>query len=508
MIRKRSVKTLFILLIIIVLCLSGCFKKGFENKTISFAEFPLEVTVGETKSIGYALQEIDADIKISARCDSDILSVSMDSNKLILTGNKEGECSVTFTLAAKGYKTTESTYKITVTKPIMFTVLADGKAVDQKICINFGDTSNIKIISTVDSAEITVKALDESVVSVDYQNGSWTITPISVGSTSLEISAAANGYASTSVLLPVEISKKEAYLSLDSDSVTSAAGSTAALEYECQPQAKVTAYSDNQNLSLSINDNKILLSSDTAGSYNVVVKCEADNFLVSEKSFTAVFTKPALPLIAPKSYELNSGEKASFALAGYPESTVFSVSCGAKLDATVQNGRITVYAKAAGSDYITVTAEKEGYRATQIRIPVSIKAVTTEINRQFESNIKDIIRLVNSERTSRGLNPLYTLVELEQSTAIRAQEASEEWSHTRPDKREWHTALSDTGVKYIVAGENLLEINAIDAREAVNAWMESPGHRENILRKNFVYTYVGLYKSGSTYWYCQHFIER
>ena len=509
MIRKKSVKTAFIPLIILLLFLSGCFEKEFKNKNISFkGASTFDVAVGETKTLIYTLPENDVNIDFSASCDSDILSVSVDNDKLILIGNKEGECTVTFSLAANGYKTVQTTHTVAVRKPVMFSVTADGNPIDQKLCINYGDTYDLNIISTIDNADFNVKSLDEDIVSAVYQNGNWLISPVSSGNALLEISAAAQGYADTSVLISIEISKKEAYLSLESDSVTSNIGNTVSIGFECLPQATITAFSDDPNLSIDIIENKISVSSSAAGSYNVTVKCEAENYLTSEKNFNVVFKKPPVPFITPKSFELYSGEKASFALAGYPEGTSFSVSSGAKLDVSIQNGRVTVFAKAAGSDYITINAEKEGFQATQVKIPVIMKAVTTEIKRQFEPHIKDIIKLVNIERTSRGLNPLYILNELEQSTAIRAQEASEKWSHTRPDSREWHTSLYDTGVSFNIAGENLLEINAIDAREAVKAWMESPGHRENILRKNFNYTYVGIYKSGSTYWYCQHFIER
>lgn len=509
MMRKKSVKVLFIPLIVSLLFLSGCFEKEFEDKNISFkGSSTFDVAVGETKVFTYSLPKNDVDIDFSARCDSDILTISVDNDKLTLTGNKEGECTVTFSLSANGYKTVQTKHVVTVRKPIIFYVSADGKPINQKLCINYGETSNLNITSAIDNADFNVKSLDEDTVSAVYENGSWLISPISSGNTLLEISAAAQGYTDTSVLISVEISKKEAYLSLESDSVSSNIGNAASIGFECLPQATITAFSDDPNLFINVIENKISVSSNAAGSYNVTVKCEAENYLTSEKSFTVVFEKPFIPFITPKSFELYSGEKASFALAGYPEGTSFSVSSGAKLDVSIQNGRVTVFAKAAGSDYITINAEKEGFQTTQVKIPVIMKAVTTEIKGQFEPHIKDIIKLVNIERTSRGLNPLYILEELEQSTAIRAQEASEEWSHTRPDSREWHTSLYDTGVSFKIAGENLLEINAIDAQEAVKAWMESPGHRENILRRNFNYTYVGIYKSGSTYWYCQHFIER
>ena len=166
MMRKKSVKTLFILLIILVLCLSGCFEKEFEDKNISFkGSSTFDVAVGETKTLTYTLPENGVDIDFSASCDSDILTVSVDSGKLILSGNKEGECTVTFSLASKGYKTSQTTHTVTVRKPIMFSISADGKPIDQKLCINYGETSNLNITSAIDNADFNVKHTKNNILS-------------------------------------------------------------------------------------------------------------------------------------------------------------------------------------------------------------------------------------------------------------------------------------------------------------------------------------------------------
>jgi uncharacterized protein YkwD len=65
------------------------------------------------------------------------------------------------------------------------------------------------------------------------------------------------------------------------------------------------------------------------------------------------------------------------------------------------------------------------------------------------------------------------------------------------------------GISYSVVGENLFK--SINAPEpvplAVKGWMNSPGHRENILRTEFTETGVGVWRKGNTYYITQLFMK-
>lgn len=86
---------------------------------------------------------------------------------------------------------------------------------------------------------------------------------------------------------------------------------------------------------------------------------------------------------------------------------------------------------------------------------------------------------VNAQRAAAGLPALKWNSGLEQASAVRAVEASQVWSHNRPDGSEYWTVNSN-----LVYGENLAK-GYSDANEAVNAWMNSPSHRDNILFSDF-----------------------
>lgn len=93
---------------------------------------------------------------------------------------------------------------------------------------------------------------------------------------------------------------------------------------------------------------------------------------------------------------------------------------------------------------------------------------------------------------------------MQSAAQIRAREIVTDFSHTRPDGSECFTALQDVGAKYSGAGENIA-YRQKTPQEVVNAWMNSPGHRANIMNGNFTTIGVGCYKSGNTYYWSQFF---
>ena len=121
-----------------------------------------------------------------------------------------------------------------------------------------------------------------------------------------------------------------------------------------------------------------------------------------------------------------------------------------------------------------------------------------------------VLKLVNQERTKAGLAPVTGFALLQDAAGIRADEQAELYSHTRPDGRSCFTVLEDLGIADIddiYAGENIA-YGYRSAAAVMDGWMNSQGHRENILFSNFqhigvgelsTYYWVQLFTSGSGY---------
>ncbi|MCR5591142.1 MAG: CAP domain-containing protein [Lachnospiraceae bacterium] len=104
--------------------------------------------------------------------------------------------------------------------------------------------------------------------------------------------------------------------------------------------------------------------------------------------------------------------------------------------------------------------------------------------------------LVNDERAAAGLDPLDWDINLETVSHVRAKECSQKFSHTRPSGKQWYTVNSK-----IQGGENLA-FGFDTAEDAVEAWMNSPTHRDNILFDEFEKVAISIYQDddGVCYW--------
>lgn len=107
--------------------------------------------------------------------------------------------------------------------------------------------------------------------------------------------------------------------------------------------------------------------------------------------------------------------------------------------------------------------------------------------------INELVTLQNSERSRNSLNTL-SLNPLLSSSAQKKAEIMVQtdcWSHYCPQGEEPWIYFREVGYRYEHAGENLAE-GFNDAERMVNAWMNSPTHRDNILNQNFNEVGIGI----------------
>jgi len=104
--------------------------------------------------------------------------------------------------------------------------------------------------------------------------------------------------------------------------------------------------------------------------------------------------------------------------------------------------------------------------------------------------------LVNEERENVGEDALTWDTNLESVSDVRAQEASQSFSHQRPNGKAWYTVNSN-----IQGGENLA-YGQTTPQQVVDEWMASPTHKDNILYPEFNTVGIALYQndSGVPYW--------
>lgn len=112
--------------------------------------------------------------------------------------------------------------------------------------------------------------------------------------------------------------------------------------------------------------------------------------------------------------------------------------------------------------------------------------------------------LVNKERAANGLQPVKFSLQLSEAATVRSLELKEKFSHTRPDGTSCFTAMEELGISYRAAAENIA-YGQKSPESVMNAWMNSDGHRANILSRNMEYIGVGVVNRDGTYYWTQLF---
>ena len=211
----------------------------------------------------------------------------------------------------------------------------------------------------------------------------------------------------------------------------------------------------------------------------------------------SVTVKPAVAVVTSIGISMSRtqyqvGESGALSISIFPEnaadkSYTITSSSPAVLSVT-QSGSFTCHS--SGEATITVTATN-GVNSSRNVTVISLEEFAVEV-----------IRLTNIERANNGLSPLSgNNAILNSSAMIRAEEAVSIFSHTRPNGSSWSTVLDDAGLRSSAIAENISQGRATP-EATVAGWMNSAGHRKNILHPDFNNIGVGVAmgSNGRLYW--------
>jgi len=249
----------------------------------------------------------------------------------------------------------------------------------------------------------------------------------------------------------------------------------------------LTYKSDNQNV-LKILDNGTIYAVG-AGSANIT--CVASNGVFASCEITVTVPVESLH-IAVEKRRYKIGDIARFRVEISPDDATdkrYMVSVTGTGGEYTEEYPNAIFCDSPGIMTITATA------LNGVSDERSIEIIDLD---EFAS---EVLRLTNIERQKAGVSELLSTDELKKTASIRAKEIIEFISHDRPDGRSGETVYRENNVKYKIAGENIAA-GPRTPEEVVNAWMDSPGHRANILKPAFNYLGVGIEMdpTGWLYW--------
>ncbi|MDC3418742.1 CAP domain-containing protein [Aquibacillus salsiterrae] len=129
---------------------------------------------------------------------------------------------------------------------------------------------------------------------------------------------------------------------------------------------------------------------------------------------------------------------------------------------------------------------------------------TDQRNNDF---VQKVVELTNAERVKQGLSPLKAYTDLNTVADAKAEDMANKgyFSHTSPTYGSPFDMMRDFGITYKSAGENLAA-GQTSPEEVVNAWMNSEGHRANILSEKFTHIGVGFEQNGNQW--VQMFVKK
>lgn len=123
-----------------------------------------------------------------------------------------------------------------------------------------------------------------------------------------------------------------------------------------------------------------------------------------------------------------------------------------------------------------------------------------------DSYAQEVLTLINEERAAEGLSALTMNSTVMAAAKVRAKELATTFSHYRPDGSVCFTALDDAGVSYMACAENIAGGQTTPA-QVVSEWMNSSGHRANILSSAYTQIGIGCYYENGIYYWVQLFIN-
>lgn len=144
--------------------------------------------------------------------------------------------------------------------------------------------------------------------------------------------------------------------------------------------------------------------------------------------------------------------------------------------------------------------------ATSASKPVANAGNTTSTS-SFRAFQKQVIDLVNKERAAAGLSALAENNDLNNVATLKSEDMVKlnYFSHTSPTYGSPFDMMKQFNIRYTAAGENIA-YGQSSPEEVMNGWMNSPGHRANILNTNFTQIGVGIaQKANGQYVWTQEF---
>lgn len=496
---------------LLLLSLTACGQKKFD-----LTQFTIngETTLPETIVLQSGIQDRytvglpEGVEQMEVSAPEDTIQYELDGATILLSGDGEADTTLTLTLTGEGYAPTKVQLPVQVQLRTMeFSVLTgDEGSPLSDIQLAYGETLSLPIYSSADPA-LSLTLEDGELATAQLTAEGLFLQGDQVGETTLTLTATQEYYATQTITLPVTIVPASPKLQAAQSTLQVVRGKATSLSMSHQGGA-LTYSCDPDALDVTIGAQALSFTGKKTGTYPVTVTCSGDGYHTETASLSITVVDPPVAFAAMEAVTLTMEDTKTISLGLTPTDSAVTVSVsGSAVEAKVENGSLVVEGTGVGTATVTLQATADGYTkgTTSVTVTVNAKPVVA----RYSDQAAEVFRLTNSRRSKAGVDSLTRDSNLDMIAQKRAEEASKNWSHTRPDGTTFDTIFEEynlTAPTYHGRGENLFAANLLDSKVAVDGWMDSPGHKENILRTEYTHMGVGIIKgSDGEYYYCQLF---
>ncbi|WP_066942833.1 CAP domain-containing protein [Microtetraspora fusca] len=171
---------------------------------------------------------------------------------------------------------------------------------------------------------------------------------------------------------------------------------------------------------------------------------------------------------------------------------------------SVRNGRLSIGLACVPGTYVTVVTDDRGHLAKSQKARLTCDAPDPDGSGGSATGTEienEVVRLTNAERAKAGCGPLTHDARLRGAAYAHSADMSAKayFSHTSQDGRDFGQRIKASGFAFSAAAENIAK-GYPTAAAVVKGWMDSPGHRTNMLNCAYTHIGVGHVAAGGPYW--------
>lgn len=422
--------------------------------------------------------------ELTVTYDASNITTEDNGNSMGITVHKEGSYEMSFLATEDGYANNKQTYTIIASQaPVDLSISSTN------VTVVGTQSTQVTVSSNTPSASIAINATDG--VKTSYSGNTLAISATKNGT--ITVVATESNHKTTTKTIEVVYGKESVLFSNVPTTASITGTESKSMTISTNVDTPTLTVNTTNGVTASYNSSTKSLTYSASQSGTITLSAAKDGYNSATHTIAVTYTMPALSLSVSSTSLTIQGTNQQLVNVSVDSDAIVSITPSSSVNASYNSSNQTITITASSSGTISITATKSGYSNATTSI-----AVTYQSSADASAYAAQVVALVNQERVNAGLSELSVSSGLSTGAMIRAEELVTSFSHARPDGSSWTTVSSEA------SGENIAKGQA-NPTSVMSSWMNSSGHKANILNSNFTKIGVGVYYDNGTYYWVQLF---